>query len=118
MDAATLYMIVTLKDGSMRTDAIPHQDPTYCWAHGKYTPKVLECGVSDEEHWPRNSSTCSECREAPMPKLLRDVLIAFAVGGVFGAGRRSVSSREGRSKVFVRAMPQVARSRGHWDVIP
>jgi hypothetical protein len=41
MDAATLYMIVTLAEGTMRTEAFPQESVDYCLQAQENTPQVL-----------------------------------------------------------------------------
>jgi hypothetical protein len=53
MDAATLYMIVTLKDGTMRTAHIRHDAIELCERSlaAIKTPRTLAWCTPDRKHW-------------------------------------------------------------------
>ena len=54
MDAATLYMIVTLAEGTMRTEAFPQESVDYCLQAQENTPQVLAWCVPDSWNWPKD----------------------------------------------------------------
>ena len=51
MDVATLYMIVTLKDGTVHTRAFRQENVDYCMRVQKILPQALPWCIPDSSRW-------------------------------------------------------------------
>jgi hypothetical protein len=51
MELGTLYMIVTMPNGQIRTRAYPNQPIEHCWQKQKNLPNALVWCVPDRWRW-------------------------------------------------------------------